>query len=251
MSLFFFFKREANISASFTVFNKRSSFYFVLCSSRRSIMVSVEWTKRRREAVQRGGRTSERNQNHKPDVTAPVCSQEEVSPTQKPHRKFLFQERPLECQLPVSDQPLPIMPRDTPATFPVFSCENAAILRVLFFFICKPIVSSETTQWRNSLVFLTQSYEPDSNKPQRKSVLSSSAVFTPAAGRVVEQSHAHSAEVWEMWFSLTSTCNHTTWGSVRTSGATEAREARGRKAFNHFLSRVCDRTENKLSQDRF
>lgn len=132
-----------------------------------------------------------------------------------------------------------------------FSAVRTPPSSVFSSFICKPIVSSETTQWRNPLVFLTQSYEPDSNKPQRKSVLSSSAVFTPAAGRVVEQSHAHSAEVWEMWFSLTSTCNHTTWGSVRTSGATEAREARGRKAFHHFLSRVCDRTENKLSQDRF
>lgn len=43
---------------------------------RYSDVVSVEGTQRHREAVQR--ETSEKNENHKPDVTAAVCSTQEV-----------------------------------------------------------------------------------------------------------------------------------------------------------------------------
>lgn len=59
--------------------------------------------------MQRGGRASEKNQNHKPDVTAPVCTD----------RKFLLL-RGVSARITHHA-------RDTPATFTVFSQLNARL----------------------------------------------------------------------------------------------------------------------------
>lgn len=99
-------------------------------------MVTAEWTQRRREAAQRGGKTRTTNPTRLHPSAPPRGNHAGGSSS--------LQEEP---PLAVSNRPLPTMPGDTPAT----SEFNSLWARWMsFLFQTQPCIS-ETTQWRNPL----------------------------------------------------------------------------------------------------
>lgn len=159
-------------------------------------MVTVEWTKRRREAVQRGGRASEKNQNHKPDVTAPVCTD----------RKFLLL-RGVSARITHHA-------RDTPATFTVFSQLNARLPTVraplssafffcfvfvcFFVFIFTPTVFSETTVKESSLLF-SQSFVPTTQTAEEECSLFFNSIFASSGLWCRVKPRPRRWRIWSLW----------------------------------------------------